>query len=154
MWRLRNGAAAAVAVMALVSCSGGASTPATTTTTIPQALWLGQANVWLGAHSSSLKDISDAAKNLGDAAKAGNGNLAQIAVTQFLTKVGEADGTLPDNAFGHDLHSVFIEYVSALATIRKGIVDNNQTTFKAGTDALAKAVADFGVITTRMNASA
>jgi hypothetical protein len=136
------------------ACSGSTPTKATTTTTIPQALWLGQANVWFSAHSTSLKDISDAAQNLGDAAKQDNTNLAQIAVAQMLTKVGEADGTLPDNAFGHDMHAVFVEYVSALGTIRKGILNNDQTTFKAGTDALAKAVTDFGKITTRMNTPA
>ena len=133
------------------ACSGGSSSNATTT--IPQALWLGQANVWLSGHSSTLKDISTAAQNLGDAAKQNAGGLVQIAVTQFLTKVGVADGTLPDNAFGHDMHAIFEEYVAALTTIRKGLQNNDQKMFKTGSDALAKAVADFGALTTRMNAS-
>ena len=152
--------AAIAALLGCVGCSGSGSShparpaPTTTSTSIPEALWLGQSDVWLRDHASSLKAISDAAKNLGDSAKAQNNNLAQIAVTQFLTTVGEADGTLPSNAFGHDMHAVFVEYANALITIRRGIVASDQIVFKQGADALAVAVADFGRITSRLNVPA
>ena len=143
-------------VLALSGCTSGSSSkpPASpTTTTIPEALWLGQARVWLAAHGSDLSAISEAAQRLGDAAKAGNGTLTQSAVTQFLIQVGQADGNLPTNAFGQDMHHVFIDYATSLAQIRKGLLNNDQATYKAGSDALAAAVKEFATITTRMKAS-
>lgn len=144
----------AIVVLSVVlgACGGGGHS-SSSPTTVPEALWLGQARVWVAAHGPDLTAISDAAKNLGDAAKSGNSNLSQIAATQFLVKVGQADGDLPTNDFGHDLHKVFIAYASALAMIRNGIVKNDQRLYKQGSDALAAAVKQFGAITARMNAS-
>ena len=86
-------------------CGGGKSSKASTTT-IPEALWQGQARAYVAAHGDDLKGISDAAQNLANAAKGNNTTLSQIAATQFLTKVGQAEGNLPTNAFGQDLHKV------------------------------------------------
>ena len=127
--------------------------PATTTTTLPEALWLGQAKVWFGAHGTDLKGVSAWAKRLGEAAKIGNARLAQIAVQGMLIDVGRADGDLPANAFGQDLHQIFVEYVTALNEIRTGILKNDQRSFKTGSDALAVAVAHFGVLANRLKAS-
>jgi hypothetical protein len=144
----------ATAALVLTGCSTSAKTTAPTTTTLPESLWVGQADVWLTAHSSTLTDISAAAKNLGDAAKADESTLTEIAAEEMEVKVGLADGTLPDNAFGHDMHKVFVEYADALEMIRSGILKNNEVMFKAGSNALANAVTDFAAITTRMGATA
>ena len=134
-------------------CGGGKSSKASTTTTIPEALWQGQARAYVAAHGDDLKGISDAAQNLANAAKGNNTTLSQIAVTQFLTKVGEAEGNLPANAFGQDLHKVFVAYVTALGNIRNGIANNDQKLYKQGSDELSAAVASFGAITNRIKAS-
>lgn len=145
---------AAVCALVLIGCSSGhAKASAPTTTTVPEALWIGQAKVWLSAHGNDLNAISGAAKDLGDAAKAGSGNLTQTAITQFMVQVGQADGDLPANAFGHDMHPVFVDYVTALQMIRKGLLNNDQGTYRAGSDALAAAVAKFGTLTNRMKAT-
>jgi hypothetical protein len=150
---------AATVSVSLLGCGGGsrAAAPAAstttapdTTTTIPQALWLGQARDWLAAHGSDLTAISTSAQNLGQAAKAGNGQLTEIAITQFQTAVGKADGDLPANAFGQELHSIFVDYITALATINKGLRNNDQATYKAGSDQLAAAVTKFATISTRL----
>jgi hypothetical protein len=148
-------AAAVVATLSigLTSCGSGPSASSTTTTALPEALWLGQARVWLAAHGSDLTAISAAAKNLGDAAKAGSAQLTEIAVSQFLIAVGRADGDLPANGFGHDLHKVFVDYVTALSTIRKGVLKGDQATYKTGSNELAAAVAEFGRITARLKGS-
>lgn len=143
----------------LAGCAGGGSTAGTTTsstttsTTMPEALWVGQATVWLTAHGDDLKAISASAKELGDAAASGSNQGSEAAVRKFLVHVGKADGDLQANQFGHDLHLVFIDYATALSTILKGILNNDQATFTTGTDALAAAVAEFAKITDRLKAA-
>jgi hypothetical protein len=148
------GVAAATSLsFGLFGCGGGGKAAAPGSTTVPQALWLGQARDWLGTHGGDLSAISTSAKNLGDAAKAGNAQSTQFAVTRFMTAVGRADGNLPANAFGQDLHGVFVDYVVALGTIQKGLIKNDQRTFKAGSDELAAAVNRFAAITDRLKQS-
>jgi hypothetical protein len=156
--RVMTGVALAGA-MTLSGCTSSthnaasSSVATSTSTTVPEALWSGEARAWLAAHGSDLKAISTWAKNLGDAAKAGNGRLTQLAATQFLIAVGRADDDLPNNAFGQDLHAVFVDYAAALALIRKGLINNDQKRYRAGTDALAAAVQKFAAITNRLKES-
>jgi hypothetical protein len=153
-WGGRATAALALILIAVVTagCGGGKSSKASTTT-IPEALWQGQARAYVAAHGDDLKAISEAAKNLADAAGANNSQLSQVAVSQFLLKVSQAEGDLPTNAFGQDLHKVFVAYVTALSDVRKGISNNDQRVYKQGSDELSAAVAQFGAVTNRIKAS-
>jgi hypothetical protein len=131
-------------------CGGGTHSSAPPATTVPEALWVGQAKVWLAVHGRDLRDISTSVKSLGEAVTAHDRPRAKAALSQFLVKVGKADGDLPANAFGRDLHAVFVEYAAAGGMIREGILKTDQPTYAAGVDALAAAVAKFGAITTRI----
>jgi hypothetical protein len=148
---------ATMSVSVLAGCSSSkhatTTTEPSTSTTAPEALWVGQGRAWVGRHSADLKAISTWAKNLGDAAKGGNAQLVQTAATQFLIAVGQADDDLPDNAFGHDLHGVFVDYAAALALVRKGLINGDSARYRAGITALAAAVDKFGLISNRLKAS-
>ena len=120
---------------------------------VTEAQWREQANTWLKAHSPDLSGISGAAKVFGDALKVGDTKAATSAINDFLVKVGQTEVDLPANAFGHDLLDVMNEYVSALSTIRTGLVGNDQRVLAAGSSALSVAVAKFGVITARVKST-
>ena len=120
---------------------------------VTEAQWREQANTWLKAHSPDLSGISGAAKVFGDALKAGDAKATTSAINDFLVKVGQTEVDLPANAFGRDLLDVMNEYVSALSTIRNGLVGNDQHVLAAGSSALSVAVAKFGVITARVKST-
>lgn len=120
---------------------------ATTTTSVPESLYLGQARDWVEQHGEDLTLISTWARNLGAAARAHDGRLVNLAIAEMLLQVGRADGDLPANAFGARLHGVFVQYVAALNQIRRGLAHGDQGEFHAGSDALARAVQQFGAAT-------
>ena len=131
-----------------------ATPTSTATTTVPAALFAGQGRDWLLAHGGDLTLISTWAKDLADAVQARNARLADLAVREMMIQVGRADGNLPANAFGTQLHQVFLAYIAALNQIETGLVKNDQATFRAGTAALAAAVAQFTTITNLLKVGA
>jgi hypothetical protein len=143
-------AAGGIGVAVGLQYAPSSSAPAavgTTTTTIPRTLYVGQGRDWILAHGEDLTLISTWARNLGDAASAHDAKLVNLAIAEMLLQVGRADGDLPANAFGSRLHSVFLQYVTALNTIRRGLHDGSQTEFQRGSTELANAVQQFGAAT-------
>jgi hypothetical protein len=129
------------------SSSHAALPSAPSTTAVAPAVWAQQAKSWLAVHASDLTAISTSASNLARAVKAGKANGADEAISQFVGSVGHADVNLPKNAFGEQLHQIFIAYVVALTSLRKGLANNNQAEFQSGSVALSSAVARFTTVT-------
>ena len=118
-----------------------------------EAAWREQARSWLKVHSGDLTAISTAAKGFGDAIKTGDAKSTVAAISAFMVQVGRTKSDLPANEFGHDLGTVLNDYGQALAMIQTGVVTNDQHSLSAGSSALSVAVAEFGVVTARVNAT-
>lgn len=126
---------------------------ATLVTPVTEDEWRAQAATWLAVHGSDLTDVSGAAKTFGSALQARDVKMTVTAINSFLSKVAKTDGDLPANAFGHDLHEVMNDYIGALSILRQGVVGNDQHSLVAGSNALSVAVAKFGVISARVQAT-
>ena len=145
--------AAGLALSALTAgCSGHASTSPGTSTSegSPHGLWRDQAVAWSGTHAADLRAISTSAGDLATASKGGDVALVRLAVTQFLLDVGRTDGSLPDNAFGRDMHTIMHGYLRALTDLRTGVSTHDNALFTKAAEELSHAVTKFSAIGARM----
>jgi hypothetical protein len=136
-----------LAVGSQVAPAGARGAVATTTSSVPESLYVGQGRDWLAQHGEDLTLISTWARYLGDAARANNARLVNLAITEMLTQVRRASADLPTNAFGERLHGIFQSYVDALYQLRGGLAHGDQHEIRAGGAALALAVQQFGAAT-------
>lgn len=127
-----------------------AKPPSTAGTTAAPTTWGEQARSWLAAHAADLTAISASADNLGQTVKAGKTDKVDAAIAQFVAAVGHADVDLPKNAFGQQVHQIFISYVVALTSLRNGITNNDKAEFQSGSVALSSAVAQFSTVTKKI----